>query len=100
MFSNIFNCVMVCLCTAYTASADECGKADGITASGVPARAGVTVAADHLPLGTRIRIDGKEYIVQDRFGGGHKNKIDIFMDSKSDAYAFGKQWCFVEIINE
>ena len=33
--------------TAYTASFEECGKTDGITASGRQAIEGVTVAADH-----------------------------------------------------
>ena len=60
------------LCTAYTASFDECGKTDGITASGAKATINRTVAADDLPLGTRIRINGQEYIVEDRFGGGYK----------------------------
>ena len=45
----------------YTASVDECGSDSGITASGKVAVAGRTVAADHLPLGTRLRINGNEY---------------------------------------
>ena len=63
---------------------EECGKTDGITACGLPAVQGVTVAADDLPFGTRIRIDGKEYVVEDRFGGDYKNKIDIFMETKEE----------------
>lgn len=85
------------LCTAYTASFEECGKTDGITASGVPAVQGVTVAADDLPFGTEVIINNQRYIVQDRFGGGHKNRIDIYMNNKEDALKFGRQFHFVEI---
>lgn len=82
----------------YTASDDECGKSDGITASGEQAVAGVTVAADDLPLGTRVRIDGHEYIVQDRFGGGYTGRIDIFCESKEEAFANGRQTLEVEVL--
>lgn len=82
----------------YTASDDECGKSDGITASGEQAVAGVTVAADDLPLGTRVRINGHEYIVHDRFGGGYKGRIDIYCGSKEEAFANGRQMLEVEVL--
>lgn len=82
----------------YTASDDECGKSDGITASGEQAVAGVTVAADDLPLGTRVRINGHEYIVHDRFGGGYKGRIDIYCESKEEAFANGRQMLEVEVL--
>lgn len=88
------------LCTAYTSSFDECGKTDGITASGTKATINRTVAADDLPLGTRIRINGQEYVVEDRFGGGYKNRIDIYVDTKEKAYQYGRQYNFIEIIKE
>ena len=82
----------------YTASDDECGKSDGITASGEQAVAGITVAADDLPLGTRVRINGHEYIVHDRFGGGYKGRIDIYCESKEEAFANGRQMLEVEVL--
>lgn len=82
----------------YTASDDECGKSDGITASGEQAVAGITVAADDLPLGTRVRINGHEYIVHDRFGGGYTGRIDIFCESKEEAFANGRQMLEVEVL--
>lgn len=77
--------------TYYTASDDECGKSDGITASGTKAVEGVTVAADHLPFGTLVEIDGATYEVQDRFGGGYTDKIDVFTEDRSYAIQMGKQ---------
>ena len=75
--------------TAYTSSYEECLKEDGITASGYKAVEGITIAADHLPFGTWVQIDEHLYIVQDRFGAGHKNKIDIYKENKNEAITFG-----------
>lgn len=86
--------------TAYTASIAECGKEDGITASGELATEGITVAADHLPLGTKVLIDGNIYTVQDRFGGNYRDRIDIYMESVSRAMEYGRQFKEIEIIKE
>ena len=85
-------------CTAYSASIEECGKTDGITASGVKAVEGVTVAADHLPFGTKIEIDGHVYTVHDRFGGGYTDRIDIYKESQEDCYKYGRQYALARII--
>ena len=84
--------------SAYTASVRECGKSDGITASGVKATEGRTVAADDLPFGTVVRVHGKEYVVEDRFGGGYTNRLDIFMEKEEAAWDFGRQMIDVEIV--
>ena len=90
--------VLLLVCTAYTASFDVCGKTDGITASGVKATAGRTVACDSLPFGTKVIINGRTYVVEDRFGGGHKNRIDIFMNSKKEALQYGRRKEYVTIL--
>lgn len=96
MFS--FPTILFVICTAYTAAFDECGKTDGITASGHVATQGITVACDGLPLGTEVVIDGHTYIIQDRFGAGHgKHRMDIYMEQKADAFKFGRQVKIVEI---
>lgn len=90
--------LLLVICTAYTPALDECGKTDGITTSGHPAIQGVTVACDGLPLGTEIVTDGHSYIVQDRFSGDYgKTKIDIFMNTKAEAFRFGRQTKIVEV---
>lgn len=96
MFS--FPTILFVICTAYTAAFDECGKTDGITASGHVATQGITVSCDGLPLGTGVVIDGHTYIIQDRFGAGHgKHRMDIYMEQKADAFKFGRQVKIVEI---
>lgn len=83
--------------TAYTPSIEECGKDDGLTSSGSPAVEGVTIACDGLPIGTVVEIDGQKFTVQDRFGHGLPNKIDIFMEDVNDALQFGRQLKLVKV---
>lgn len=87
--------------SAYTAAADECGKSDGITASGLKVEANRTLACPReLPFGTKLRIDGMgEFRCEDRGGAIKGNKIDIYMETKSEAFAFGRQNLEAEIIN-
>lgn len=79
--------------TAYCACSSCCGKSDGVTASGTQATAGRTIAADTnvLPFGTKVKINGIIYTVEDRGGAIKGNRIDIYFDSHEEALAFGRQ---------
>lgn len=88
------------ICTAYTASVRECGKDDAITASGTHATEGRTIACDFLKFGTKVKIDGIIYYVEDRFGGNYQDKIDIYMNDVNKAWKFGKQTKVVTIYKE
>ena len=73
-----------------------CGQwAGGGTASGTVPTAGRTVAAD-LPFGTRLLINGHEYIVEDRGVSGCW--VDIYCDSHSEALARGMYYTEVYIL--
>jgi len=70
------------------------------TASGVWPVAGVTCAADHLPFGSRVTLpDGRTWIVQDRFGAGWQDHLDLFMATEQECWQFGRRWlkCKVEV---
>lgn len=89
--------------TAYCPCFRCCQKTDGITACGVKAREGITVAVNWLKFGTPIYINGKKYIVQDRgaksiFGTkkNPKKRVDIYFNSHQDALQFGKRKIDVE----
>lgn len=56
------------------------------------------IASDDLPFGTRVVINGRTYVVKDRFGGGYSNAIDIWMSSYDDAIEFGRQYITVEVL--
>ncbi|MEN2464944.1 3D domain-containing protein [Ornithinibacillus sp. JPR2-1] len=95
--------------TAYTAGVESTGKHPGHpdygkTASGTYVEEGRTIAADWdvLPSGTKVKIEGLEgtYIVEDRGGAITGMKLDIYMESLSDATAWGRQERAVWIIEE
>ena len=84
--------------SAYTASDDECGNSYNITASGKYGTPYHTCAADDLPFGTKLLINGQIWVVEDRFGGGYSNRVDLLMDTKEQCFSFGRQYIEVEII--
>jgi len=86
--------------SAYTAAADECGKSDGITASGIKVTENRTLACPpSFPFGTKIAIDGMgEYRCEDRGGAIKGNKIDIYMETKAEAFAFGRRNLSAQVI--
>lgn len=72
--------------TYYCACAICCNVETGITASGEPVQAGVTIAADaSIPFGTQLIIDGHTYTVQDRGGAIKGNHIDIYCNTHEEA---------------
>lgn len=52
--------------TYYGLLHSECGKTDGITASGKKISRGMIASPPQLKFGTKIMIEGNEYIVEDR----------------------------------
>jgi len=86
--------------SAYTAAADECGKADGITASGLKVKEKRTIACPpQFPLGTKIKIKGMgTYTCEDRGGAIKGNHIDIYIKTKKEAFAFGRRNLIAEVI--
>jgi 3D (Asp-Asp-Asp) domain-containing protein len=88
--------------SAYTAAADECGKSDGITASGKKVKENETIACPKsFAFGTKVNIEGYgTYICQDRGGAIKANKIDIYMKTKAQALAFGRRDLVAEIVIE
>ncbi|MDO5555485.1 MAG: 3D domain-containing protein, partial [Clostridia bacterium] len=86
--------------TAYCACAQCCGKTNGITASGTHASANHTIAAPStFAFGTQIVINGQTYTVEDRGGAIQGNRIDIYMNSHSEALAWGVRYLDVEVLN-
>lgn len=86
-----------CTVTHYDCCVKCCGKTDGITASGVQATPGVTVAVDPdvIPLGADVLVDyGGEihYYRADDTGAGVKgNIIDLCVASHDEAVQLGRR---------
>jgi len=93
--------ILRCLVTGYCRCSACCGKADGITASGHPARAERTVAVDphYIPLGSKLLLQGLgERVAEDTGGNIHGHRLDVFFPTHRQALAFGRQWLDVEIL--
>ena len=81
----------------------ECCNGNGNawkTASGAPMVIGKTVAASsrEFPFGTRLLINGKIYVVEDR--GVGRGCIDILVDSDRVASQLGKYYTTVHVWKE
>ena len=86
--------------TAYCSCAKCCGKTNGITSSGTKATANRTVAASsRFAIGTKLKINGNIYTVEDRGGAISGNRIDIYMDTHSQALAWGVRYLNVELVD-
>ena len=90
-----------CTITFYDNGACCCGQwAGGHTASGTVPRANHTVASNVLPFGTRLLIDGQEYVCEDR-GDANMDAfwVDIYCDSHDEALRRGMYQSEVWIID-
>lgn len=90
------------LVTHYDCCLECCGKTDGITASGVMATPGVTVAVDPdvIPLGADVLVDYGDSEIQyyraDDVGGAVKgNHIDLCVQSHEEATELGRRMATV-----
>ena len=86
--------------SAYTAAADECGSNSGITASGIKVQENRTLACTpEYPFGAKVKIEGMgTYTCEDRGGAIKGNKFDIYMETKAEAFAFGRRNIEAEFI--
>lgn len=85
--------------SAYTASADECGNSKGITSSGIKVHQGTIACPPAFPFGAKIKIEGYgTYTCEDRGGAIKGNKIDIYMETKAEAFAFGRRNLVAQVV--
>lgn len=83
-----------CVLTAYCCEKYKhiCGTGTGLTATGLPVAPGmVAVDPDVIPLGSRVFINGVEYLAADTGGAIKGNIIDIAMETHKEADDFGRR---------
>ena len=78
------------------------GSGAGITATGIPARRGiVAVDPDVIPLGTRVYVPGYGMgLAADTGGAIIGDKIDLCMESSSEAWSFGRRTVKVYVLGD
>ena len=91
----------ICTITFYDNGACCCGQwAGGNTASGVPPTPNHTAASNVLPFGTRVLIDGQEYVIEDRGDAGMDAFwIDIYVSTHEEGLRRGMYKSDVYIID-
>lgn len=86
--------------TAYTSDPAETDSTPFITASGTIVRRGV-LASNYFPIGTRVRIPelyGDEvFVVEDRMNARYHKRMDVWMEEKGAARAFGVRHATIEV---
>jgi 3D (Asp-Asp-Asp) domain-containing protein len=102
LWENLPNKTFVINASAYTAAADECGKSDGITASGIKVEEKRTLACPpQYPFGAKIKIEGVGTLTcEDRGGAIKGNHFDIYVETKKEAFAFGRKNLTAEVVLE
>lgn len=100
--------------TAYCACKKCCGKwaenrpldangnpiVYGSTGKVLTAGYSIAVDPDVIPYGTKVYIDGREYIAHDTGGAIDENRIDLYMGSHEDALEWGVQYREVFVVKE
>lgn len=87
--------------TAYCPCEKCSGKWGTMTATGVQAEAGRTIAVDPsvIPYGTHVIIDGVTYVAEDTGGAIKGNDVDIFFNTHEEALQFGRRIMTAYILN-
>ncbi|MFH1236595.1 MAG: hypothetical protein V1685_06735 [Parcubacteria group bacterium] len=87
--------------TAYSSTPDQTDGDPFTTASGSKVRDGV-IAANFLPIGTRVRIPDhfgdKIFVVEDRMNPRHRYMADIWMASRDQAKEWGARYTKLEVL--
>jgi 3D (Asp-Asp-Asp) domain-containing protein len=87
--------------TAYSSTVDQCGADPFTTASGTKVHDG-TLAANFLPIGTKVRLPdqfgSKIFTVEDRMAARFSNRADIWMPTREAAKQWGVRRVRIEIL--
>ena len=95
-------CKKCCGVWADSRPLDRSGNPIVYGASGNRLLAGYSIAVDPdvIPYGTKVYIDGREYIAHDTGGAIDGNRIDFYMGSHEDALAWGVRYREVFVVKE
>jgi len=85
--------------TGYSSTIEECDSTPFIMASGERVYDGAIACPREMPFGTRVMIEGKVYICEDRMSLKHPDRFDIWFSETELAIAFGKQKLEVSLID-
>jgi len=70
------------------------------TKSGTWPQVGRTIAVDPdvIPLGSKVTVNGREYVAEDSGRLIRGKRVDVFLGSRGECRDFGRQMVIVEVI--
>lgn len=85
--------------TAYSSTPGQTDANPYCTASGTIVHSG-TLAANFLPLGSVVRVNGIQYTVEDRLSSRYNDKfiVDVWQPTLDDALQFGVRFVDLEVV--
>lgn len=83
--------------SAYTSSVDETDDTPFLTASQTRVREGIIACPRNIEFGTKVEIEGKIYVCEDRMNIRYKEEFDIWVETKELAYNWGRRKVEVKI---
>lgn len=92
--------LVTAMVSAYTSRVEETDNDPFTAASGVRTHLGM-IAANWLPMGTRVLIEGQVYTVEDRMHSRYNDtrRIDIWMEHPELAQHFGVRYMEITIVS-
>lgn len=86
--------------SAYTASVDETDSRPWEMASGRTVYIGAVACPARIPFGAKVLIGDETYTCEDRMNGRYRdsNHFDILVETKAEAFKFGRQHLSVIVI--
>lgn len=88
------------LATAYSSSVGQTDSNPYRTASGTTVHPG-TLAANFLPFGAAVQINGENYTVEDRLNERYNDRaiVDVWFSGQAEAFAFGVRVVELEVLS-
>ena len=87
--------------SAYTNAVDETDSDNNITASGKIAEGNIVACPIRFKFGTTVEINGKIFVCEDRMNSRyrHGDYFDILVETKTEAFEWGRRNVEVKVLN-
>ena len=77
--------------TGYSSTFRQTDSTPFITASNKRVEQGIIACPRNIPFGSIIKIEGKDYVCEDRLSQKYPERYDIWFPTEKDAREFGRQ---------
>ena len=77
--------------TGYSSTEDQTDSTPFLTASQKQVKKGIIACPREIPFGSKVEIEGKAYICEDRMSKKFNDRFDIWFESTEEALEWGRQ---------